>query len=290
MQRSRPPAPKSRLLPISDGGAAMLNAERAGAEYALRTGTYVVFRNVEKELTKRSVLPDCFRLSYDSPCFCGCTLADHLEIGGRCKSCRSCRLYKFVYTRPEEIGDGHLVRRRGFNVTKWRYRCECGHTHLDHRGPTGPCKECGCGGFRGFGLCVSCDGAYKDHEVVVETEEDRRREGRPVGEAYIPLSEAPGLQERVFGREGGGGGDKDPESMLSRGEISASEYMDLIRTIEAGSMDVGGGRVGMKVKRSGGMMRRNDKGEERMVRLMHESSGGTGKGRVVNKYGKFEKA
>jgi hypothetical protein len=36
-------------------------------------------------------------------------------------------------------------------------------------------------------------------------------------------------------------------------------------------------------------MRRNDKGAERMVGLMHESSGGTGKGRVVNKYGKFEK-
>ena len=109
-------------------------------------------------------------------------------------------------------------------------------------------------------------------------------EGRATGTEFIPLAEAPELQGRGFGSGGGEG--SNPEGMVERGEITNEEYMELIRTIDSGSMDVGGG-VGMEVVRKKGGMRRNDKGAERMVRLMHESSGGTGKGRVVNKYGKF---
>ena len=102
------------------------------------------------------------------------------------------------------------------------------------------------------------------------------------------------MQRSVFG-EGGKKESVNPELMLERGEISRSEYMDLIREFDEG-LSIGGGAargkgVGMQVVRrndaNGGLIRKNNICAERMVQLMHEDSGGMGKGKVVNKYGKF---
>ena len=144
----------------------MLKAERLGAQFALDFGFYCVFRNVEKERSTRTVLPDCFRCHPLSLCFCGCEMRNHRSVKGRgkhtgsCGKCRKgkCRSFRFVYTRPEEVGDAHLTRRRGFNVHGWRFRCECAHSHLEHNNLYPSCNSCGCTGFRGFGLCLSCDG------------------------------------------------------------------------------------------------------------------------------------
>ena len=199
-----------------------------------------------------------------------------------------------------------MSRRRGFNVNTWRFKCECGHTHIKHNNAYSKCEECGCSKFRGFGLCMGCDGKWGDHETLFESEEERREGGRSTGEDFIPLAEAPGLQARVYRGSGSEReAEKNPELLLERGEITNAEYMDLITTIDRVSIckdknkiaersrQERGSGIGMKVVRSSdnnaGLIKKSRKGSEKMVRLMHESSGGTGKGRVVNRYGKFEK-
>jgi len=40
------------------------------------------------------------------------------------------------------------------------------------------------------------------HETVIETEAERVADGRPVGDAYLPLAEAPEIHDLVFNRDG----------------------------------------------------------------------------------------
>ena len=137
-------------------------------------------------------------------------------------------------------------------------------------------------------LCLNCDRQWEDHETVWESEEERVRMGFAVGEAFIPLAGNGGLQGVVFGGGGGGG---NAEEMFERGEISAKEYHDMIASGDNAASSVADAMVGMRVRSdvvSKGKMAPKQGKPERMVRLMHESSGGTRKGKVLNRWGKAE--
>lgn len=41
---------------------------------------------------------------------------------------------------------------------------------------------CGCNSFESNFLCAACDRRWEEHETFFETEETRRRGGRPYGE------------------------------------------------------------------------------------------------------------
>eukprot|EP01064_Diplonema_japonicum_P036441 TRINITY_DN816_c6_g1_i4.p1 TRINITY_DN816_c6_g1~~TRINITY_DN816_c6_g1_i4.p1 ORF type:complete len:279 (+),score=24.19 TRINITY_DN816_c6_g1_i4:147-983(+) len=163
------------------GGQKMMNAEMKAALWSIQEGTYVTWR--------RPDLPakdDCCRVGPDTLCFCGCPLKHH-NLSNRKVNCTSCRCpyYRYIPSRPEEIGFGHLTRRKEFDITQWSPKCRCKHGSKEHRPK---CKGCGCPSYQSDWACLVCDGKWEDHETVFESESDRRLSGRTVGDQYKPLA------------------------------------------------------------------------------------------------------
>ncbi|XP_072584056.1 protein FAM221B isoform X5 [Vulpes vulpes] len=132
--------------------------DKNAALNAIQTGLYIGWRCPH-------YLWDCFRIGDESKCFCGHLLRDHQIIS-------------------EEVGEFWLKRRATFDPKAWRAQCRCKHSHEDHTA-TGshPCriKGCCCNCFESNFLCAACDRRWEEHETFFETEETRRRGGRPHG-------------------------------------------------------------------------------------------------------------
>lgn len=43
-----------------------------------------------------------------------------------------CKAFAWVPSRPEDVGEYWLPKRRDFDPAKWRMRCRCKHTHEEH--------------------------------------------------------------------------------------------------------------------------------------------------------------
>ena len=123
-----------------------------------------------------------------------------------------CKMFAFVPGRPEDVGEFWFQRRRDFDPSTWRAKCRCKHTHEEHD-PNGlrRCKfrgcscahfrifiddslkllftdaGCGCGSFNSSFVCAACDKHYGEHETFFETEDERRRNGLPVGKKRIKV-------------------------------------------------------------------------------------------------------
>ncbi|XP_043422288.1 protein FAM221B isoform X2 [Prionailurus bengalensis] len=131
---------------------------------------------------------DCFQIGDESKCFCGHLLREHQivsDISVPCNvgQCR-CLMFCFIPSRPEEVGEFWLKRRATFDPKAWRAQCRCKHSHEDHAA-TGShscrVKGCCCNCFESNFLCAACDRRWEEHETFFETEETRRRGGRPHG-------------------------------------------------------------------------------------------------------------
>jgi hypothetical protein len=85
-----------------------------------------------------------------------------------------------------------MPRRKGFNINTWKPSCKCKHTHVEHT-PLRPhkCTTCGCGGFVGDFVCLSCDRRYEEHMTVYELEMERKADKKPIRDAYMPLASTP---------------------------------------------------------------------------------------------------
>ena len=118
----------------------------------------------------------------------------------QCQTC-SCRRFKFVPSRPEEVGMWWLPRRPGFNAELWKVPCKCKHDHTTHNPVSLKCNKCSCREFISDYLCVVCDSHQEEHDTIFENESERRNENLSIGKDYLPLAEAPGLQELVFGKK-----------------------------------------------------------------------------------------
>ncbi|XP_010806267.1 protein FAM221B isoform X2 [Bos taurus] len=116
---------------------------------------------------------------------------------GQCR----CLMFCFIPSRPEEVGEFWLKRRATFDPRSWRAQCRCKHSHEDHTA-TGShscrVKGCCCSCFESNFLCAACDRRWEEHETFFETEETRRRGGRPHGADYVPFAEMPTLQEAII--------------------------------------------------------------------------------------------
>ncbi|XP_077918333.1 protein FAM221B [Halichoerus grypus] len=155
--------------------------EKNAALSTIQTGLYIGWRCPH-------YLWDCFRIGDESKCFCGHLLKEHQIISdisvpcnvGQCR----CLTFCFIPSRPEEVGEFWLKRRATFDPKAWRAQCRCKHSHEDHAA-TGshPCrvKGCCCNCFESNFLCAACDRRWEEHETFFETEETRRRGGRPHG-------------------------------------------------------------------------------------------------------------
>jgi len=162
--------------------------------------------------------------------------------------------------RPEEVGEWWMPRRKGFNVHKWSANCKCKCGHREHNPVTRRCNQCGCGGFQSAYRCVACDQSQEEHETVFETEDERRRDGRPCGADFFPLAANPAIQEAVFGTDAIG---------VARSPMDHGSEGDMLQAYQRG------------LKPENPM----DK-PERSVRLMHSSRGGRAEGARLNRWGK----
>jgi len=180
----------------SPGAKKMMKAEQAAAEEAVRSGLYGVWRN----MTNGSDF--CSRIGPHSRCFCGCGYSDHQWSAGRrelapaCTKC-PCKQFKYIPRRPEEVGEWWLPRRRGFDINMWRAKCKCNHGHDQHDPNNLRCPASG-GRYTSAWLCVCCEGKWEDHESLWESEQERRMENKPVGEAFMPLTSTPGIHQAIF--------------------------------------------------------------------------------------------
>ncbi|XP_036186304.1 protein FAM221B [Myotis myotis] len=155
--------------------------EKNAALKATQTGLYIGWRCPH-------YLWDCFRIGDESKCFCGHLLREHriisdISVPCNVNQCR-CLMFCFIPSSPEEVGEFWLKRRATFDPKAWRAQCRCKHSHENHAA-TGchPCrvKGCCCYCFESNFLCAACDRRWEEHETFFETEETRRRGGRPRG-------------------------------------------------------------------------------------------------------------
>ncbi|XP_070286220.1 protein FAM221B [Myotis yumanensis] len=155
--------------------------EKNAALKATQTGLYIGWRCPH-------YLWDCFRIGDESKCFCGHLLREHriisdISVPCNVSQCR-CLMFCFIPSSPEEVGEFWLKRRATFDPKAWRAQCRCKHSHENHAA-TGchPCrvKGCCCYCFESNFLCAACDRRWEEHETFFETEETRRRGGRPRG-------------------------------------------------------------------------------------------------------------
>ena len=142
---------------VAPGAKAMMQAESRGAQRAVASGVYIVWRSEKSGA-------DCSRVASDSRCFCGHTLGGHKAVNKNnpqppaCTSC-ACRRFEYVPSRPEECGMWWLPRRKGFDVHSWRAPCRCKHGHDAHDPSSRNCRSCGCSCFTSEYRCLGCDGA-----------------------------------------------------------------------------------------------------------------------------------
>ncbi|XP_038646647.1 protein FAM221B-like [Scyliorhinus canicula] len=203
------PAEKAELISVAKAmhreqfGARvkeLFDPEREAALEALQTGIYIGWRCPEYKW-------DCIRVGVKSKCFCGHLLAEHERFTGTSvrvpcvvAGCQ-CRAYAFIPSRPEDVGEFWLRKRRNFDPSAWRAKCRCKHNHEEHNvGGSHSCKAggCSCPGFDSNFLCAACDKHWEQHQTFFETEAHRKEAGLPYGEAYLPFAEMPNLRNAVL--------------------------------------------------------------------------------------------
>ena len=76
-----------------------------------------------------------------------------------------------------------FARRRNFDVSTYRVKCRCKHSHESHDPNLFNCTEkgCGCRAFNSDFLCAACDQHWEKHETFFETEKERREKKLPYG-------------------------------------------------------------------------------------------------------------
>ncbi|KAG2435131.1 hypothetical protein HXX76_007216 [Chlamydomonas incerta] len=209
----------------------MIDAEEAAAQLAMQTGIYGVWRSAKGT--------DCTRIGPTARCFCNHPFSDHFFVSPKspypiCKGC-TCRGFAFIPSRPEEVGEWWLPRRKGFNVHTWRAKCRCGHGHDEHDPHTRRCR-CGCPVFTSNFACLACDLKWEDHETVFETLRERLAAGRPVGEAFRPLADDAELRDLVFpGGHSADSADAYVPNSLRRAQVPADRGEKGVRIMAASS-------------------------------------------------------
>ena len=204
------PAEKAELL---DVGRAMhrdqfatrvkklFDPEREAAIQAIKSGIYIGWRCPGNDF-------DCIRVSMESRCFCGHVLNQHESFEKKRTTSLKCLLngcgckqFAFVPSRPQEIGEWWLPKRRGFDVASWRAKCRCKHDHDQHKPNSNrKCnvKGCLCFAFSSNFLCAACDKHWEEHDTCFDDLASRQEKGLPYGEDYIPFNELPQLRNIVL--------------------------------------------------------------------------------------------
>mmetsp|Transcript_26422 Transcript_26422/g.54097 ORF Transcript_26422/g.54097 Transcript_26422/m.54097 type:complete len:378 (+) Transcript_26422:208-1341(+) len=165
----------------TSAGRLMMQREASAAEQAIASGIYVTWRPPDDLIGQQC----CARIGSKSMCLCGHSFGKHREVSKQsmrppqCGSCARCPMFRYAPSRPEEVGQWHLPRRKNFDLKAWQQRVRAKPQEY---------------------ACVGCDSKVSDHVVVVEDEAQRRQAGLSTGGAFMPLAESVPLQEAVFGQ------------------------------------------------------------------------------------------
>uniref|UniRef100_H2YNM9 Family with sequence similarity 221 member B n=1 Tax=Ciona savignyi TaxID=51511 RepID=H2YNM9_CIOSA len=110
-----------------------------------------------------------------------------------------CRAFAFIPSRPEDVGEFWLQRRKNFDPSTWKAKCRCKHPHTEHAAiGLRSCRSCRCAQFESNFLCAACDRHWEDHETFFDTEAARMEKGLPHGEEYLPFAEIPQLRNMAL--------------------------------------------------------------------------------------------
>ena len=90
-----------------------------------------------------------------------------------------------------------LPRRKDFKMADWKAKCKCKQPHTAHN-PVAPYMGPGCNGFYSDFACIACDCRWEDHSTLWEFEDERRAQGKKVGQDYLPLNMNKELHDLVF--------------------------------------------------------------------------------------------
>lgn len=260
----------------SIGARKMLEWEFKHAKEAIDSQIYVTYRSSDKE--------SCMRIGSFSRCFCGHLFKVHNKQVGKklvtnCKDC-DCKHFEFVPRRPEEVGQWWLVRRKGFDVTKWKALCKCKHDHTEHKPNEKKCKKCSCFRFMADFCCVSCEKKQEEHQTIYETEEERKMLKLPVQVHFMPLVENRDILQSLAGQLQLG---EDIFQYLSgKGLFDMQKYQAERKEIEekgnegevklkVRNDDGRSGEVNLVIKKQETYTKKNDfKNPERSVQLMNK--------------------
>lgn len=253
----------------SVGARKLMQMEFRHARDAIMSGVYVTLYNEYRNY-------ECTRIGKLSRCFCNHLYSQHkLKIlkNGRfgknpceMEGCK-CENFRFMYKRPEEIGQNFLVRRKGFDVTQWRPLCKCKHPHAVHDPIRTKCKECGCGKFISNFACLSCDGKWEEHVTTYEDEELRKELGKLVGNDFYPLSDVPEIQAEFIRQLEE---EKQKQSEDKKSENSSQEISTLTTAMNQVAINDGNGTtIATLEQRQANTLPAREK-PERSVRLMKE--------------------
>ena len=233
-----------------------LDYEALHAKEAISSGIYITFAN---SLGKP---PECIRVGSRSLCFCGHLFASHtteLLKKGKiipCKRC-VCKSFHFMFRRPEEQGLWWLPNKKEFDPVSWRAVCKCKHNHELHdpntfrctgnvvRDPKAPrlTERCGCTSFEGEHSCLICEQPWEQHEVMVETRDERLLAGKLVDESYMPAVPIFGEEDKAeVDRKEFVKGAEEEEKELENAKIVRREKLQQystedVKNIERGILD-----------------------------------------------------
>lgn len=186
---------------VTPGGSAMLKSEEKAARESLSSGVYIMWAPHPSKTTLTSAAfegirdgtSQCARVGADSLCLCGHSLSQHKKLTisksrrGYIKppvcaapGCRKCGSEGFSYcpSRPEEVGQWWLPRRKNFSLKDWVKRVQ-----------EIPEEYC----------CLGCEQRVSEHETIFEYKADRASRGAAIDEAYVPLHDNPWLSDQVLG-------------------------------------------------------------------------------------------
>ena len=185
---------------MTKGTQGMMDNERLHAQEAIESGIYVNWSTISKG--GKSI--DCFRIGSNSMCICGHGFPCHDKIlnkkkfSSKCNKCK-CKAFKYIPVYPEEIGEYWIPFQKNFSYQTYKVKCKCKHTWNEHDGSGYyNCKKCGCGEFNSAFCCAVCNKFWKDHEMSYETEDERRMNGKPVREDFIPFNEMPEMYDALY--------------------------------------------------------------------------------------------
>ena len=185
---------------MTKGTQGMMDNERLHAQEAIESGIYVTWSTI----SQGGKTVECFRVGSNSMCICGHTFPCHDKIltkkkfCNKCNKCK-CKAFKYIPVYPVEIGEYWIPFQKNFSYNTYKVKCKCKHTWSEHDGSGYlNCKKCGCGEFNSAFCCAVCNKFWQDHEMSYETEDERKMNGKPVREDFIPFNEMPEMYDALY--------------------------------------------------------------------------------------------